>query len=457
MSSPREPRIAFGLKSVLEAYAIVLRLHEAPHNWPGPPHCPTRVAVVTGSRSTQTARAIGGHNHSRENCSATASPRHSLLDFNLHLPFLAATMPRKTRSKKSLRRVKSSKSVASRVGNAEPGPSATQSDPQAVAADFVSPPPPSALAEDPPEEGGDPYDDVARNYGLTGEDAAEFVAHNTGIDRYKTPPVSLHASEPPDSPSHSGEQPASKPEEAEPGSDMPTAQEIFQRPEADGDKGPSPLRPGPDSWVLSDHTLMSVRPYVIRDLAEAHHTSVEMWLDTHLGISADQFHQWSDTIAKERFFYDKEVQDALFKYCSANSEAERYKPFIDLCTRIVTMARGVLPLAGKDGNTYPLDDLVFVNNHKRNIQTIPEHEGVAAERRPDIIVVRKTADPTVTKQRAKWSDLLTWCEMKVIAKIAPKLDLAREERGFSSTETKSGTSVDASTSDRATTVSCLLM
>ena len=363
-------------------------------------------------------------------------------------------MPRKTRSKKSQRRVKSSKSVASRVDDAVPGPSATQHESLTAVADSVPPPPSSALAEDPPEEGGDPYDDVARNYGLTGKDAAEFVAHNTGVDRYRTPPVSRHASELPDSPPHPGEQPASKPEEAGPGSDMPTAAEIFQHPE-DDDNGPSPLRPGPDGWVLSDHTLISVRPYVIRDLAEAHHTSVETWLGTHLGIGVDTFRKWSDIVATKRFFHDKKVQDALFDYCSAQSEEERYKPFVDLCTRISTMARGALPLAGKDANTYPLNDLVFVDYHKRNMQTIPEHEGVAAERRPDIIVLRETADPKVTKQRAKWTDLLTWCEMKFINNIATKLVAARKARDFTYVveEQKASSTGDGVPSETATKVS----
>ena len=341
-------------------------------------------------------------------------------------------MPRKTRSKKSQRRVKSSKSVASRVDDVEPGPSATQPESQAAVADSEPPPPPSALAEDLAGAVGDPYDAVARNYGLAGEDAAEFVTHNAGVDRYQTPPAGRHVSGSPAAPTRSDGQPAAEPKEIDPESTIPAAREIFQRPEQEGDDddGPSPLRPGPDSWVLSDHTLMSVRPYVIRDLAEARHTPVEEWLATHLGISSDEFHQWSGLIAQARVFHDREVQDALSKYCTAESESERYKPFVDLCTRVTTMARDVLPLAGKDGKAYPLNDLVFVDDHKRNIQTIPEHEGVAAERRPDIILVRGTADPAATKKRAKWTDLLTWCEMKFIMKIADKLDTSRKTRGY---------------------------
>ena len=181
--------------------------------------------------------------------------------------------------------------------------------------------------------------------------------------------------------------------------------------------------------VLTNHTLRSVRPCVVRDLAEAHSMSVEDWVDMHLGVPLTRFRQWSDQIGKARLFYDEDVQKALRGYCETSVEAERYDPLVNLLNAMISAGRKTTAVSSSDGKQYPINDLTFVDNHSKPIQPIPEHESVGAQRRPDIILMRGAAKPRGSR-RAQWTDLLSWVEVKAVGDLQGKLGDTRITRGL---------------------------
>ena len=181
--------------------------------------------------------------------------------------------------------------------------------------------------------------------------------------------------------------------------------------------------------MFTKATLSSIPFYVIQDLADASSTSVEHWVEQFCGTKATKLRQWSAKLEKERLFQDNEIQDALLRYCSTDVEKERYKPFIDLLSRVVLKGRELLDLAGPEGNTYPVDNIAFFNNSNRPIETIREHNGIAAECRPDVIMLRKNAIPA-EKMKANWTDVLTWWELEVCEVLAELLSDAMVTRGL---------------------------
>lgn len=178
---------------------------------------------------------------------------------------------------------------------------------------------------------------------------------------------------------------------------------------------------------MTDHTLASIRPYVIRDLAEARHTSVEDWLEMHVGINRATFARWSAKIAKAKLFLDEDIQTHLIAYCRSNGEAGRYTPFIELLKCIKDKVRNILPLAGTRRTKYPIDDITFKDHSNKYVIPNREHGALAAMRRPDVVWVREDA---AAKDRVTWDDMLSWCELKASKSLREPLDNAREARGL---------------------------
>ena len=268
-------------------------------------------------------------------------------------------MVKKSRSKRSLRRVQASTSIAEAdEPTVEPAEAADAATAPLDTYPDGSSSVPHTSAVDTVETSDEPHADIPRDLSRSGQEAADFVAHDAEVDRLQTPP-----------PTHPTEEPPNAPTRAQPNADPANPAlppRVFQPPDQPGEgDGSSPLRPGPDGWVLTDHTLDSVRPYVIRDLAEARPTTIDVWFSTYLGMELGTFQNWSSEISKAGWFRDKEIQDALRKYCSTNVEKARYEPLVSLFNRIVTLGRGLLPLAGRSQKQYPVDDLVFVNNADR--------------------------------------------------------------------------------------------
>ena len=193
-------------------------------------------------------------------------------------------------------------------------------------------------------------------------------------------------------------------------------------------KEPTPLLCTLESMGDTGRTLQSVTGYVIQDLADAVATPVADWLDLYLGISPAIFQEWTSKIAEGKWFEDAAIQKALTDYCSTTDEKKRYKPFVDLMNTIIEKAHKVLPLAGKEGEKYPIDDIHFVKHANKYVALIPEHGKLGAKRAPDVLLMRQSAAP-VGRARAEWRDILSWFELKATRLLTPLLDSAKAARG----------------------------
>ena len=185
-----------------------------------------------------------------------------------------------------------------------------------------------------------------------------------------------------------------------------------------------------DGLIMTDHTLDSIRGYVIQDLAEAMPSTVEDWVELHLGLQASTLERWSSMIARQRWFEDPDILPALEAFCLAKSESERYDPFIKVVTRILQMAQGKFDLHGSR-NTFPIKDIGLFNGSDRPIQTIPEHGILGAERKPDILLMRQSAMPAEESDvRVRWVDVLSWFELKYNGSLRVEYNRARTARGL---------------------------
>ena len=188
----------------------------------------------------------------------------------------------------------------------------------------------------------------------------------------------------------------------------------------------TPLRCTLDGFMEPDRTLDSVRAYVVQDLADAAQTTIEDWLELYLGVNSATYRQWRAKIVKDSWFKDKDIQAALTAYSATTDENERYAPFIELLTRIINMARGNIHLGS--GTSFPINDLSFLDHSKRYVKTNPEQGNAAAQRKPDIVLIRETARPE--EGRAQWADILSWFELKVTTSLTPLLKSVRVDRGM---------------------------
>ena len=181
---------------------------------------------------------------------------------------------------------------------------------------------------------------------------------------------------------------------------------------------------------MHDHTLDSIRGYVIQDLADATPTDVEDWVELYLGLDYATLDRWSKKISRERWFEDSAVQEALQRYCRAKTEHARYQPFIDLFNRVKEKAHRTLNLHGP-GNTFPIADIGLFRCAGRPVQPIREHGALGAERKPDIILMRQAAMPPENSEtQVRWPDVLSWFALKYDIFLLAELNRARVARGL---------------------------
>ena len=174
-----------------------------------------------------------------------------------------------------------------------------------------------------------------------------------------------------------------------------------------------------------NRTLSSIRTYVVQDLADAAGTTIEDWLNTFLGVNAETFREWRTKIDEEAWFDDPAIQTALTGYCYTTTESKRYEPFIALLNRIIDLGRGNVNHDGE--KTFPIDDLHLMNHSNKYVHANPEQGNAAACRKPDIVLIRKSAIPE--DGRVLWTDILTWFELKVARSISQTLIAERSLRG----------------------------
>ena len=199
-------------------------------------------------------------------------------------------------------------------------------------------------------------------------------------------------------------------------------------PEADAPEllGVTPLRCSLDGFMNPDRTLDSVRAYVIQDLADAAPTTIEDWLDLYLGVAPSTYRRWRAEIAEAHWFEDKSIRDALDEYSACTGEEDRYDPFITLLSRIIEMGRELIYPA--EGTGFPINDLQLVDHSSKYIHRTVEHGNMAAERKPDVILKRKSSQ--MERGRAKWTDILTWFELKCNGALTELLTSARADRAL---------------------------
>ena len=253
---------------------------------------------------------------------------------------------------------------------------------------------------------------ITDNYLGEGPGREELVQNLATVDRFTTPP--------PDK-----------------GSEMP---EHSSADVADPVKV-TPYRCSLDGFMDPDRTLDSVHTYIVQDLADAAPTTIEDWLDLYLGVNSATYRQWCAKIVEDNWFDDDSIKKALDDYSATKEEKTRYKPFIQLLTRIIEMGRGTFHL--DSGTDFPIDDVHLFNHSNRYVHPTSEHGNTAAQRKPDIIMMRKAALPE--EDRAQWTDILTWFELKYIKKLNELLASVRAARSVSPTNKAAGAHPHAST------------
>lgn len=187
-------------------------------------------------------------------------------------------------------------------------------------------------------------------------------------------------------------------------------------------------------------------PYLQEDLtSSATGIPVHSWAESKFALSKGGLKTWADEISALNWFHDEVIQNALGRYCRAGEEKDRYQPFVELTNRIIKLGRGALTGVR---DKYPVDDFCFANSSTNEIQTIEEHEGLGARRKPDVLGLRravankleKATSATEEKSKAgkakpvRWVDILTIVEHKFSKKLREKLDAERRARALSPPE-----------------------
>ncbi|PSR82013.1 hypothetical protein PHLCEN_2v6188 [Hermanssonia centrifuga] len=172
----------------------------------------------------------------------------------------------------------------------------------------------------------------------------------------------------------------------------------------------------PECLVESKHEKKTVNPYIQEDVDNARREPLKIWLEAVLGLPPERFSEWVKFIKENDWYKDKKIEKGLINFSKASLEVEMYKPFVDIANRILEL--GKKELLGAE--SYPLDDIVVVQNDRRSLKQIPEHQGIGAIRRPDLLAVRegKVQQMRGTKSKKfEWSDILTFFELKLSNKL----------------------------------------
>ena len=137
--------------------------------------------------------------------------------------------------------------------------------------------------------------------------------------------------------------------------------------------------------------------------------SILDWADMFLGLDPTTFQRWTAAITKARWVDDPQIHDALERYCEADDREGRYRPFIELVRRVLELAPKTLDLGGKN-NKFKIGEVAVVPTRGYALETVRDHGSRGPKREPDVLLVRKAAEPTA-KQLSKWHEVLTWFEL----------------------------------------------
>lgn len=196
-----------------------------------------------------------------------------------------------------------------------------------------------------------------------------------------------------------------------------------------GERGATPLRLEPPGMFSLSRTRDAIHPYVEQDLKDAQIISIARWTASVFGLPPGRLSEWAQQISKLKWFTDRIVQQSLIDYCKAKKEKERYQPFVSLANRIIDLGRG--KLVGVDAK-YPVNTFCFADNHNRVVDTIDDHEGLGAHRKPDVLGLLRKCAKILAKDNGtvRWVDILLLLELKFKVNLLSLLNSVRCEYGL---------------------------
>ncbi|KAJ3526337.1 hypothetical protein NM688_g8273 [Phlebia brevispora] len=186
-----------------------------------------------------------------------------------------------------------------------------------------------------------------------------------------------------------------------------------------------------------------VHPFVKQDLEDAQTVPLDQWISAVLKGPPDRLKSWASRIGELKWFEDEIIQSNLKLYCTAVNEKARYLPFVTLANRIIELARGTIPGIRKT-KSYPIDTIQFLQNSTHDVLRIPEHRGLGAKRKLDVLVTHGAAARNLQKtKKISWVDILQWWELKKAgAKLLEELSDERVSRGMTKLDSITGCEVD---------------
>ncbi|KAJ3556845.1 hypothetical protein NM688_g1796 [Phlebia brevispora] len=203
---------------------------------------------------------------------------------------------------------------------------------------------------------------------------------------------------------------------------------------------------------LTEHVVDSIHPYVEQDLRDAVSVPLEVWLAAVYKLPKARLDSWTSKIGELKWFEDEVIERCLVEYCSADAEDKRYAPFVTLANRILSLARGALPGVRKS-KSYPIDDICYMHNADRPVDRIPEHRGLGAKRKLDIVVTHGAAAEKLKKDKTiRWVDILQWWELKLGSGLIDTLHAERVSRGMKPLDKLSGAIIEARPDDNVENV-----
>ncbi|THG98252.1 hypothetical protein EW026_g3909 [Hermanssonia centrifuga] len=185
----------------------------------------------------------------------------------------------------------------------------------------------------------------------------------------------------------------------------------------------------PECLVDAKHEKKTVNPYIQEDVDNARREPLRIWVEAVLGLPPEQFSEWVRYIKENEWYKDEVIQEGLIGYGKATTEKGLYVPFTDIANRIIRLGKDGLPGA----KPYPLDGIAVVENDDNYLKQIPEHQGIGALRRPDLLAVRVSKALQMQEDNRKsyeWSDILTFFELKFSKSSFNIFQASRRKRGL---------------------------
>ncbi|KAJ3534416.1 hypothetical protein NM688_g7142 [Phlebia brevispora] len=174
---------------------------------------------------------------------------------------------------------------------------------------------------------------------------------------------------------------------------------------------------------------------------------LEVWLAAVYKLPKARLDSWTTRIGELKWFEDEVIERCLVEYCSADAEKKRYAPFIAMANRILSLARGALPGVRKS-KSYPIDDICYLHNANRPVDRIPEHRGLGAKRKLDVVVTHGAPARKLKKDKTiRWVDILQWWELKLGSGLIDTLHAERVSRGMKPLDRISGAIIEARPDD----------